>query len=321
MKSGQGGCDPSHQCALDFRYYYARKKMKPIRDRCCCPTFLIALAGPWMCILGAVFVDHVVVEQLTDFVWIGGNPYNDKKLKLVTHILASLRTGIAELGNFYEELGLSLYGSPEDPQRFFPFIRHYSVGEHVVRFSYQDYLTPKTLEAPKAIFLATTETESPQKIVVKFVQTYNTEAHRLLASANRAPQLLYCSADDPNPPELGGLIMVVMEYSDGITVHQRYGNDQLPQLIFEQVEEGLEILHANNIVFGDLRPPNILITKDNHVLLIDFDWCGLDAEQTYPVSLNDAHDINQIHWHPGVKRGGIMKKEHDIFMLQRMKPS
>ncbi|KAH9159154.1 hypothetical protein EDB89DRAFT_1866142, partial [Lactarius sanguifluus] len=307
---GTGGCDPSHQCVQSEIIVVAH-----------CPTFLIALAGPWMCILGAVFVDHVVVKQLTDFVWIGGNPYNDKKLKSVTRILAALRTGIAELGDFYEELGLSLYDSHEDLQHFFPFIRQYSVGEHVVKFSYQGYLTLKTLEAPKAIFLATTETESPQKIVVKFVQSYNTEAHCLLASADCAPRLVYCSMDDPNPPELGGLTMVVMEYVNGKTAHQRYGNDQLLQLIFDQVEEGLEILHTNNIVFGDLRPLNIMITEDEHVLLINFDWCGTHEEQTYPVSLNDARDMtNRINWHPEVERGGIMKKEHDTFMLRGMKP-
>src|SRR6266702_163501 len=74
--------------------------MEPVRDRCCCPTFLVALAGPWMCILGAVFVDHVVVQRLTNFIWIGGDPYNDDELKLVTRILASLRTGIVELKFF-----------------------------------------------------------------------------------------------------------------------------------------------------------------------------------------------------------------------------
>ncbi len=26
---GTGGCDPSHQCALDFRYYYAREEVRP----------------------------------------------------------------------------------------------------------------------------------------------------------------------------------------------------------------------------------------------------------------------------------------------------
>ncbi|KAI9445410.1 hypothetical protein H4582DRAFT_920489 [Lactarius indigo] len=267
--------------------------MKPIRDHCCCPTFLIALAGPWMCILGAVFVVHVVVQQLTNFVWIGGNPYNDDKLKSVTRILVSLGTGIAELEEFYDNL-------------------KYSVGEHVVRFSYQAHLMPKTPESSsKAIFLATTETgdrrKSRREIVIKFVQRYNNKAHRLLATADLAPELLYCSTEDPNPPDLAGLIMVVMEYVNGTTAHQRYGNERLPQPISDRIEEALGILHANNIVFGDLRHSNIMITRGERVLLIDFDWCGVHEEQTYPVSLNDARNTtNSIGWHPGVNRGGRM---------------
>ncbi len=195
-----------------------------------------------MCILGAVFIDHVVVERLTDFIWIGGDPYNDEELKSVTRILASLGTGIAELKEFYNN---SKHDPPQDPQRFFPFIRHYSVGEHVLRFSYRDYLMPKTPEGPSRAIFQAIETESRREIVVKFVQRYNAEAHRLLASADRAPE---------------------------------------------------------------------------RVLLIDFDWCGVHEEHTYPVSLNDARDMtNSINWHPDVKRGGRMMKEHDSFMLKRMK--
>ncbi|KAH9175906.1 hypothetical protein EDB89DRAFT_1942580 [Lactarius sanguifluus] len=102
---GTYGCDPLHQCALCFRSCYARK-MRPIRDSCCCPSFLIAPAGPWMCILGAVFVDNVVIQQLTDFLWIGGHPYDDDRLESVTHILTSLGTGITELREFYKKLSL-----------------------------------------------------------------------------------------------------------------------------------------------------------------------------------------------------------------------
>jgi len=276
-----------------------------------------------MCILGAVFVDHVVVQELTDFIWMGGHPYNDDKIKSVTRVLAALGRGIAELEEFYKELS---FDDSQDPQRFFPFIRHYTVGEQIVRFSYKAYLMRKNLNSPsKAIFLATTDIEdrrdSRQEIVVKFVQRYNPEAHRLLAIAGRAPELLYCSKEDPHAPDLAGLIMVVMGYVDGKTAHQRYGNQHLPQPIFEQVEEALGILHAKKIVFADLRHPNIMITNDERVLLIDFDWCGMHEEDTYPVSLNDARNTtDSINWHPDVKRGSRMAKEHDIFRLERMKP-
>ncbi|KAI9454852.1 hypothetical protein BJY52DRAFT_696572 [Lactarius psammicola] len=167
-----------------------------------------------MCILGAVFVDHVVVQHLTNFIWI--DLHNDDELRSITHILASLGTGIAELETFYGEL--SLRDSQPDPQRFSP------VGEQVIRFLYQAYLMPKTPEGPSQAIFLLNETKSRQQIVVKFVQRHNAKAHSLLASTDRTPQLLYCSMEGPNPPDLAGLVMVVMGYIDGQTTHRRYGN-------------------------------------------------------------------------------------------------
>ncbi|KAH9066534.1 hypothetical protein EDB87DRAFT_1553341, partial [Lactarius vividus] len=321
---GTGGCEPSYQCTLGFRSYYVQKEMLPIRESCCCPSFLIALAGPWMCILGAVFVENPVVQQLTDFIWIGGHPYDDRKLESVTRILTSLGTGIAELQAFYKTLSRS--GLRQDPQRFFPFIWHYSVEGRVVNFSYKAHLFPDTPDTPKspskAIFIATTETEAGRRnIIVKFTQRYNAEAHRHLATERLAPELLYCSKEDPDSADFAGLIMIVMEYIAGKTAYQQYGDRRLDQRIFDQVEGALGILHGRNIVFGDLRYPNIMITDDQRVRLIDFDWCGEHEKDTYPGSLNDNHDTtNSIGWHPGVERGGKMAKEHDIFMLNKMRP-
>ena len=144
------------------------------------------------------------------------------------------------------------------------------MGEQIVKFSYKAYLTEKIPESPsKAIILAHTEAENGQEsrreIVVKFVRRYNANAHHLLAIAGRAPELIYCSDEDPNSPNLAGLIMVAMEYVNGNTAHQQYGNQELPQPILDQVEEALAILHAKNIVFADLCHPNIMINKDERV--------------------------------------------------------
>jgi RIO-like serine/threonine protein kinase len=93
------------------------------------------------------------------------------------------------------------------------------------------------------------------------------------------------------PPGLAGLVVVVMGCVNGNTAFQKYGNQQLLQPVFDQVEQALGILHAKNIVFADLRHPNIMIDKDGHVLLIDFDWCGVHEESTYLVLLNDLCDL------------------------------
>ena len=154
--------------------------------------------------------------------------------------------------------------------------------------------------------------------MVKFVQMYNFAAHRLLAAHNLAPRLLYPEnvADEP-AIDVSGLKLVVMEFVDGVTAHDAYGNaTTLPDLIFHEVEKATMVLHANGLVFGDLRPPNIMVSEQR-THLIDFDWCGKDGVGMYPASLNDVDQ--DIGWHPDVKRGGVMDKEHNLFMLQKLR--
>ncbi|KAH9167868.1 hypothetical protein EDB89DRAFT_1649475 [Lactarius sanguifluus] len=58
--------------------------------------------------------------------------------------------------------------------------------------------------------------------------------------------------------------------------------------------------------------PNIMITEDQHIFLVDFNWCRGHEKDTYPVLLNDnRHTPNSIDWHPDVKRRGRMAKEHE----------
>ena len=47
------------------------------------------------------------------------------------------------------------------------------------------------------------------------------------------------------------------------------------------------------------------------VVLIDFDFCGEENVARYPIELNTA-----LTWPPGVGPGTVMKKEHDISMLE-----
>ncbi|KAF9512706.1 hypothetical protein BS47DRAFT_1043884 [Hydnum rufescens UP504] len=111
--------------------------------------------------------------------------------------------------------------------------------------------------------------------------------------------------------------MVVMEFLEGKNAHTLFPSGRLPESTFGLVEEAMNILHAKSIVFGDLRPPNIIITNEGKPMLIDFDWCGEDNSARYPPDLNDTADIR---WHSGVARNGLMSIEHDKFMLDAMRP-
>ncbi|KAJ7447366.1 hypothetical protein B0H11DRAFT_1636574, partial [Mycena galericulata] len=73
----------------------------------------------------------------------------------------------------------------------------------------------------------------------------------------------------------------------------------------------IDKLHAEKLVFGDLRPPNIIV-HNSSVHLVDFDWAGRVGEARYPSTINMDPGI----FPDGVDRGGLIKMEHDRKMLQ-----
>ncbi|KAF8604487.1 hypothetical protein BDV93DRAFT_606146 [Ceratobasidium sp. AG-I] len=49
---GASTCDPSVQAPHSCTTYRSQAELAPLRKICCCPSFIIAMAGPWMCTLG-----------------------------------------------------------------------------------------------------------------------------------------------------------------------------------------------------------------------------------------------------------------------------
>src|SRR2546421_11409405 len=73
--------------------------------------------------------------------------------------------------------------------------------------------------------------------------------------------------------EQDNIIYIVMEYVDGGTLKDRLKRplpvaDAADFII--QAAEGLECAHRNGIVHRDVKPANILLRKDGHLLLSDF---------------------------------------------------
>ncbi|KAG9100389.1 hypothetical protein FRC06_004165 [Ceratobasidium sp. 370] len=303
---GTGDCDPSVQGAESYGRYWSQDMMDGFRAASCCPSFIIAIAGPWLCILGAVYVEQVVVQPLTDFMWMGRQPHEEGRLRRLTQIFVALREAIRHLDGYYQSLP-----GPTMPHlaQFFPYIRRYQ------DTSFQ-YIRCLATDPVRPVFLAQTESGDP--IVVKFVQQYSIEAHRILMEQELAPSLLYDSAT----PLDCGMRMIVMRYVSGgnldIFLHE-YPKDKRGAAIkpiYADVDKALSLLHASDLVFGDLRPPNVLVVKRKTgigAMLIDFDWCSKAQEGHYPLGLNDSMPDT---WATGMERGGTMEKMHDREMME-----
>ena len=158
----------------------------------------------------------------------------------------------------------------------------------------------------KTVFLADAHVtgDAPFKVVVKFTEAYGEDAHKIAHAGGFAPQLHYCEKVDSV-----GMWVVVMDFVTS-------GDDSasLPS-VAESLRNAVRTLHDKDFVFGDLREPNVLVTKEGRVQLIDFDWCGRVEEARYPY---DIVMTGNHGWHADVQPGGLIAKEHDAHMFKRL---
>ncbi|GBC25669.2 hypothetical protein RIR_jg16836.t1 [Rhizophagus irregularis DAOM 181602=DAOM 197198] len=299
---GTGKCDPTTQAAASYAKFYTQEKNQKLLKVCNLPCFIIGLAGPWICILGAVYVEKPLVEPLTSF-----EPLiftNDRiHLNKIARLFKALSLGCERLKKYYNALP-SFVLNTVDHQRFFPFIRKF----HEINFDYKE----KLFDNPhKLLWKAETQGEDRLTIVIKFTHSYNKKAHELCHSIGKAPRLLCVSSAHT-------MHMIIMEYVDGQKLCDccdLKGSEY--KRIIKDIEEAVDLLHKNGIVFADLRDSNILVIKNEdeyHGMLVDFDWAGEDNKDLYPAFMNA--DIN---WPTGAEDNKVLKKEHDIYWLDVLK--
>ena len=271
--------------------------------------FLVSIAGPLLTVSGAVFADKLICQRLTDPIFLGPRHSTvgdltplDEGQRKVAQLIRALSKGLGVLKRFYQTLTPSR-GHPSVPSRpQFQFYDDLRTGErhHLL---YIERLVPEYPE--KTIFRATSVHPggTTAEVVVKFTRRYGRDGHIKLAEESLAPALRFCEL----VPAVG-MIVVVMDYVSSDPTQQ--GN--LQEMWKEGLKKGVELLHGHNLVFGDLRLPNLLMYK-GAIMFIDFDWCGEDGVARYPGDICGDHD-----WHPDVGRNRIMKKEHDNYMLEKL---
>jgi len=150
------------------------------------------------------------------------------------------------------------------------------------------------------------------KVVVKFSETFGKCGHELLAKAKPkalAPGLYYCEKEE----SVNNRWIIIMEHIEG----ELLLDTSITRSHDEDIKAALNLLHANQMVFGDLRKGNIVCSPVGAKLL-DFDWCGNEGEVFYPIDINLNREWN-INWAPGVGRGTRIKKEHDLHMFEMLK--
>ncbi|KAF9642685.1 hypothetical protein BDM02DRAFT_3105347 [Thelephora ganbajun] len=320
---GEGGCDPLTQASYSAWKYWQDKRLEGVRDKCCCPTFIVAGGGPYLAILGAIITDKYIVQRLTGLEWLGmGRVFEDNHLYRIAQVFDSLREALRELDEFHDDLDkqdLKLVDGKPHP-RFYPYCTTFT--DYTSKATKEfEYLRPLTL-SNKSPFLVRFKS-SGKMAVVKFVARYGAEAHQILAEAGMAPRLLFCGSIDGRDDvrntsgestkdvfglRLGPPRMVVMEYIDGTHGEVLEAGDR-PKDTHAQIKAMVDKLHGSDYVFGDLRPPNIVFSGGKPYL-VDFDWAGKYGETFYPTELGEG-----ITEHCEGKDLEIIEKDHDLALL------
>jgi hypothetical protein len=294
------------------------------------------MAGPSIIVSGAIFNEGLVSQTLTDYIsFIPRINKNDRSplddaAHRVARLCYALKTGVGALDRYYSHLvedltphrsrrdtaiagtsistAESIYQSLSHVQSGFigPHLRTFSDPNHgEVHLTYH-VRRCEPFQRTVVVAEASNRTFPVTKVIVKFAYRYNKNAH-LLAAANYAPKLFYCERRD----DFGGLWVVVMAHSTGH--HPTFISGPL----IKQLRECLQILHRDDLVFGDLRCPNILVESEGdspRLMLIDFDWCGEKGKARYPSDIL----LEEGKFHPGVEKGGRLMIEHDEYLFNTL---
>ncbi|KAF9479210.1 hypothetical protein BDN70DRAFT_807394 [Pholiota conissans] len=303
---GEGGSDATIQAGLSMKRLWsddAKAATVHVRSKCCCPTLMIAGGGPWLSVLGGVFTDKLIVQRLTDMMWIAqSSTYEDVRVYRFAQTMVALRECFNDLRQYYTQLYSSDIPSclPNVPHpRFFPYPTAFErENGTITSWYYIKELHPANSEEmdPTCVTYLAQITGSQDLVVVKFVDRYGAAVHRFVANEGHAPELLYCGPLSrqtiPSPTTsfpgiaLGPLQMVVMRYVKPCSLPA-----SKPLISMrEQLRSLFVKMHLSGYVFGDLRRPNVILDEKGTVQLIDFDWAGRYDRSYVDTDLN-AQDI------------------------------
>jgi len=110
--------------------------------------------------------------------------------------------------------------------------------------------------------------------------------------------------------ESDGVNFIAMEFIDGQTLRQVIRSQtELRKLLryLQHAADGLAKAHAVGVVHRDLKPDNIMITRDGHTKILDFGLAKLMEPQASPAdpSVVDTEERTALQSMPGVVRGTV----------------
>ncbi len=144
----------------------------------------------------------------------------------------------------------------------------------------------------------------------KFVTKFRAEAQSVAGLSHSNIVGVYDVGDED------GLHYIVMELVEGITLKkyiERKGRLDIREAlgISIQIAQGLEAAHDNHIIHRDIKPQNIIISKEGKVKVMDFGIAKAASSNT--ITSNAMGSVHYIS--PEQARGGFSDEKSDIYSL------
>ncbi|CAG8627176.1 965_t:CDS:2, partial [Paraglomus occultum] len=273
--------------------YYGKKVAKNVR-------VCLVLSCPFLGVAGVICNNRkILADPLIGPIPLMLLRYDREQMMKIARVFTALESAYKMLREYYN--------SPETgPQSMWPYYQAFNYQHKQVKFEYI-----KQLYKDKLLFVVETKQNSdsdiPQRLLVKFTESYGEVVHKFCADHGFAPKLFGCYKLSERWK------VVIMQYLedyvnlfDGARVEWK-----------EKIKKSIEEMHHAGFVHGDLRKPNILYKATDesvNVVLVDFDWAGEAGKVFYPSFLN----IESVKRHPDAISDKVITPEHDIFSLNTL---
>ncbi len=161
-------------------------------------------------------------------------------------------------------------------------------------------------------FVAVKVLKSEFKDDEAIVKKFNTESQ---AAASLSHNNIVSVFDVGNE---NGISYIVMEYIDGITLKKYIAQEgalewDLACRFAGQIAMALENAHNQNIIHRDIKPHNILMTKDHTLKVTDFGIARAVSGETVVANNNALGSVHYIS--PEQARGGYTDARSDLYSL------
>ncbi|MCL2059361.1 MAG: protein kinase [Oscillospiraceae bacterium] len=146
----------------------------------------------------------------------------------------------------------------------------------------------------------------------QFIERFRIEAKAAASLSNSSIVMIYDVGQDD------GIYYIIMEYVDGITLKEYIASaGRIPWKegvsIAIQMTQAIASAHSNNIIHRDIKPQNVLMTRDRKIKITDF-GIARAASSTTITTVGNA--MGSVHYFsPEQAKGALTDEKSDIYSL------